>query len=202
MSSTTRPDFSTVLNSGERLLWSGAPNREVMLSTMGKGKKPNYTFALAAVAFAAAFGWMNREQLSGFKLDELVGSFTITPLAYGLIPVVATIALIYRWNAGQAKRYVDSLAYAITDQRVLIMYRGTEIESYTPSQLQQAKIEERAGAEGYYDIVWGGRSLPRSSDGKAQTSPLNLERTRMGFKALRDGPMVMERIQSLLERGD
>lgn len=161
---------------------------------MGKREKPNYVLAIGSVALIGAFLWLNQEQLGGLTFEKLTQS--LTP-SLALLPIVAGFVLLWRFQGRQARRYVNSLAYAITDQRVIILYDGKDPESYTPSQLERAKLEERAGAEGYYDIVWGGRAMTTNAEGRVISNPLNLERARMGFKALRDGRDVMARIESL-----
>ena len=196
MSSRTSPDFSAILEPDERLVWSGGPNREVMLSTMGKNKKRNYSFLIVLAAFFFVFGFLNKGHIGGLMTGSPTES--LTPFLIGAVLLVGTLTLIFQLNARKSKRYVDSLAYAVTNRRVLIVYGDGKIDSFSPAQLKEAKVEERVGAEGYYDIVWGGRGLPRGTDGKAQRNPLNWERTRIGFKALRDGPDVMARIERLL----
>lgn len=203
MSSSSNPDFSAILESDERLVWSGGPNREVMLKTMGKNKKRNYSFLLVLAAFIFVFGFLNQGQIGGLMAGDPTESLTLeslTPFLLGAVLLVGTLTFIFQVNARKSRRYVDSLAYAITNRRALIVYGDGKIDSFSPTELKEAKVEERMGAEGYYDIVWGSRGLPSGTDGKAERNPLNWERTRIGFKALRDGPDIMARIERL-QRG-
>ncbi len=185
MSNANAAAISAVLEPGETVIWSGEPDREVMLKTMGKRK----SLPFGQLLFLAIIGgvvWLNREQLSVLAISpNLLAAVGFT---------VAFIWLIQYMKRRQAQGHVETLNYAITDRRVLIVRKGQVYQSVTPENMRWVELVERIGAEGYYDIIWNRRPIQKSSD--STPSPTDIERSRVGFKALRDGPAVMERLEA------
>jgi len=190
MSQDPRAAVEAVLEPGEKLLWSGAPDREVMLKTLGK-KKNSPFFTLLFFGVIAAVLWTQRDLLGMVLSGNMVVPQNMwMPLA----GFAALAGIIFFLSRRQATGHVDNLAYALTDRRLFILRKGEIMESRAPAEMKWVELRERRGAEGYHDIIWAKRPIRRSSDsGKA--SPLERERSRIGFKALADGPAVYERIE-------
>ena len=183
------------LDPGEQLLWSGAPDRKVMLKTMGWERVSQLVKLAREVAFFGLLGavvWLNRDKFGGTGSD---GAFSEAGLMIVAVAVVAMITAIALGKNLRARRHLAGLAYGITDRRLLILLRGEVIESATPERLGAVQMVEREGAPGYHDILWGGRKLDLPV--KRNIDRVDLERARIGFKALRDGPSVMERVEAL-----
>ena len=135
--------------------------------------------------------WLNREQLGQLVTSGLLVS---PSLLAAVAFATAFIWLILYLKRRQARGHVETLNYAITDRRVLIVRQGEVYESVTPDKMSWVELVERPGAEGYNGIIWDRRRLRHSSDSTPNSN--ELERSRVGVKALRDGPAVMERLEA------
>ncbi len=187
-----RPAIEAVLNPGERLEWSGGPDQEVMKKTLGRRRRRFPLLGVAVLAIIAVIAFSSSEDLDSSGLlaaagGQVAGGFDPAYLGLLLVPVFA--GLILYLNRRQASEHVENLSFGITDQRVLIVRKGEVIESWSPAELQHYEMNERIGATGFHDIIWDHRPVPSSSD--ERPSPLQIERSRVGFKALADGPAVL-----------
>lgn len=192
MSKNHEHSLEAVLEPGERLLWSGAPDQAVMKKTLGKRKSSVFNLVFFILVLGAiALGL--RDQLPGIGQLNVTGlaiSSNMIVTVFVAIAFIAVIVFLKRW---QTSAHVDNLAYGITDQRVLIVRKGKIMVSRKPSEIQWLELQERRGAKGFSDIIWEVQRASSSTD--STPSPLQRERARIGFKALPDGAAVMDRLE-------
>ncbi|MEE4172733.1 MAG: hypothetical protein V2I57_00595 [Xanthomonadales bacterium] len=204
MTDTHRAAIEAVLQPGETLEWSGGPDPVVMKKTLGKRKRK---FPLAGLGIAVIVvvvlvmnagdvDWAGMIRAAPHMAAEAMETRT-TGLSGYLPFLIAALVVggIFWLRRRQAGAHVDNLSYGITDRRVLIVRKGEIYESWNPAELQRYEMNERVGAEGFHDIIWGRRRLSHSSD-DSRPSPLELEKARVGFKALPDGPAVLARLDA------
>lgn len=194
MTNDPRTALQSVLEPGEQLLWSGAPDPEVMLATLGKSKSGPMRYVIPLVILGM-FAWVLRDSFDGIQNSGFFSGGMLLPL----VGIAAFAGLILFFNRRQATGHVHNLAYGITDRRVLIVRKGEVIESRTWGQMKWVELRERTGAEGYSDIIWKTRQISRGSSDSPPT-PLQREQARVGFKALVDGASVYERIEQWREK--
>ncbi|MEM1111251.1 MAG: hypothetical protein AAGI11_05025 [Pseudomonadota bacterium] len=189
MTDTPPSPLTPFLQPGEELLWTGEPDREVMLKTLGKRKQGLFV-PLVAAAVVGIFVWANWETVADLEITGLpVSADSFLPL----VGAAAFIGLIFFLRRGSDRGHVESLFYGITDQRVLIVRKAELYEAVTPDKMQWVKLEDRLGAKGHHDIIWDKRRIPGSQE---NPTPLQIEQSRIGFKALADGPAVMAQIEA------
>jgi hypothetical protein len=188
--SETRQALEAVLEPGERLLWSGAPDRDVMLRTLGR-RSTSVVGPIIIVAIIAGIAWSQRDLMGSLSLGGLgMGPDAVLPI----VAVLAVVALIIFLNRRQATSHVDHLAYGLSDRRLLIVHRGKILDARRPGDVTWVELQEREGAPGYSDIIWATR-MARGGSSDSRPSAVERERARVGFKALRDGRSVFERIE-------
>jgi hypothetical protein len=83
------------------------------------------------------------------------------------------------------------------NNRLLILSNGVIEEEYLVSEVHP-KLVERLNAPGFGDIIWGKRVL--HSHPESRPSPLEVEKSRIGFKALADADSVMQKIEAWRKR--
>lgn len=210
MTDTHRAAIEAVLEPGETLEWSGGPDPVVMKKTLGKrpvrGAKVKWAIILIVVIVllwsARDLPLMDMITAAPGMIRESQGT-SVGGLS-GILPVLIVPLIIFgifwlrRW---QASAHVDNLSYGITDQRVLIVRKGEIYEAWNPSELRRWKMNERAGARGFHDIIWDRRRLRGGGDDH-RPSPLEREQARVGFKALPDGPAVVARLDAWRKKHD
>lgn len=102
------------------------------------------------------------------------------------------------WN-GRERDYVESLAYGITSQRLLILRDGVIEEEFTVSEVHP-KLHKRKNAPGFSDIIWGGWRWGEGTGTSGRNlSPFEIELNRVGFKALPDADIALQKIASWRE---
>ena len=161
-----------------------------MLKSLGK-RKPSRVLNVAIIAIIGSIVWSQREQLGQLQVGGLGGE---TALPVPLLALAGFTALILFLRHKQYTGHVDQLAYGITDRRVLILHKGKVLDERSPDQMKWVELRDRPGAEGYSDIIWETRRISTST-GDSQTTALEREQARVGFKALREGRAVFERIE-------
>ena len=204
MSEHHRVAIEAVLGPGETLEWSGGPDIPIMKKTLGKRKRKLPLIEIGIVAIIVVVVMMNSGEMSlgggmfggcagdtEFPVDE-EGGWGLENLWLLVFPLFFGGILYLRKR--KEKQHVENLSYGITDRRVLIVRAGEIIESWSPAELQEFAMHDRVGADGYYDIIWHRRAVRHDSENTP--SPLQLERARVGFKALPDGPAVLARLEA------
>lgn len=207
--------ISRCLEQGETLSWAGKPDTKAFLKglfTTGFGANnvilgnPLPRRIVAFFAFGAVIAilitWLVRKGiLIPMEFSQL------SPIYVGLFISLFVLAAFRKssalksssWN-GRERDYVESLTYGITSQRLLILRDGIIENEFTVSEVHP-KLLERKNAPGFSDIIWGGRQWGQGggSDSRSTTSPFERELNRVGFKALADAEIALQRIDSWRE---
>jgi hypothetical protein len=139
----------------------------------------------------------------------------VGPIMLGMTMLVIALAVLGGWGQRRAlRRYAESLAYAITDRRLLIVQDGVIADAYGPGDLAVARRRVLPRAGGYGDVhferiaVTGDRDLkrqlwPTAPDPSAVRSgaarAVRLEQAAKAFKALPNAEAVDLRIRDWLE---
>jgi hypothetical protein len=181
--------IADVLEPGERLLWSGAPDQRAMVRGSTASNQLVAGLAIPAVAAAAA----------AVLRDTLVAAWAQAPLAVlipsSFIAFFAGLSLL-RWR--RFRRYAASLAYGLTDRRLLILRNGAVDRETSPGEVKHVERQDRRRAPGFSDLIWERLPPPSSSSGGAvrNLDPVRRERLEVGLKALANGEEVLERIRA------
>ena len=190
---------SRVLEPGEKILWSGRPNVEVSLDQHAKRRSRRRIVGIGATVLVVL--WIARERLGFSRLADMVPVLSDNPkLALPLAVILVVIALIYIFkldNVSRLDRYFHSLAYAITDRRLLILENSKLKESYTPEQVRQPIVRERG--PGYADVIFDKRSQHSGVDDTTSEDPVFRERRHVGFKALPNAQEMKQRIEDWIQ---
>lgn len=113
------------------------------------------------------------------------------------IPILLVVVLrIFKVDdSSRLNRYLHSLSYAITNQRLLIL-EGDEIySSYTPEQAREPIIRERSAM--YSDLIFDEFPI-RRGDGSVVRDPVYRERRQVAFKALPNAQEMQQRVAEWL----
>lgn len=145
--------------------------------------------------------------VSGDEAMVVATPFGMNPiilLAIFFLPVIFIIVRkfnIYRQNnwKGRGEVLAASLTYGITNNRLLILRDGVIEEEFVVSAVHP-KLVERLNAPGFGDIIWGKRALNRNHGHGRRASPLEIELSRIGFKALADADSVIQKIEAWRKR--
>lgn len=202
------------LEVGEKLEWAGRPDsvafnnglvRPYMITTNNAFldnrlfRRVLRTF-LVIIVFLAIFFALG----SGDEALVVATPFGMNPvfLLIFFLPVVFYMLRyfnIYRRNnwTGRGQVLAESLTYGITNNRLLILSNGVIEEEFLVSEVHP-KLVERLNAPGFGDIIWGKRVL--HSHHESRPSALEIEKSRIGFKALPDADLVMQKIESWRKR--
>lgn len=198
MNATVEERVARVLEPGETLLWTGRPHAGSAVDAWASRRRR--ALVVAAIAAVLAIVWLLGERTGIAALTDSIAPLgrvlaedpkKLVPLAF----VIALPIVIYIFkldNRSSLDRYFRSLAYAITNRRLLVLEGHTLKESMTPERLHVPRIRERA--PGYADVVFGRR--PSRGARPNSGGPVARERREIGFKAL---PNAAE-IKGLIDR--
>ena len=179
-----------VLDPDEQLLWSGAPDVETMTKTMGGGKRRRHWTAPFAIAVLLAVALYIAPQALGMFQDRFGAAWVLVPLS-----VLAIWSLGNLFYSNISKRYARSLAYGITDKRLLILKSGKVELEFPPARVKWVERRDRVGAPGLSDVIWEEHPVRRSGDSRT-TNPVTIESAKIGFKAQPNGEELVQRIES------
>lgn len=186
---------------GERVIWAGRPDLEALTrearSRSGVAGLLKGVFSPLAVFLLFGIGWA---YLNGWDLPTLLAMLSSmaeaqpVQVVVGPLVVVGFLGLIYGLHAWSARKFIQraqTLTYAITDRRLLVL-AGSEIEkAFSPDEVRNIQLRDRT--EGFQDLIL----LRRSRNGNSRGELLMAREKRyVGFKALPDA----ERIRDLVER--
>lgn len=185
-----------VLEPGETIVWAGRPNADVMTRQIESGR-PGAVRAGVLLVAVAAFVYFGMDGRSGVALpdspDEIlyVARANVVPLTI-LLGIVATFFLLRKkgWDpASSYARWARSLAYAITDRRLLILENGEVSHELGPEDFGEPRICDRG--EGHSDVEF--KRILRSSD--SRSSRYGRDRRQIAFKALLDAEDIRRKVE-------
>mgnify|MGYP001195857327 FL=1 len=140
MVKTSTSIFDTLLNSGEKLLWSGKPRQGFLLH------RSDVFFIPFSLVWAVIAGWLEYGTLvSPLPLEDKLWSF------FSLF--VAAYILVLRFVVDLLSRYFSF--YALTDKRLLIHtgFLKTTLLSLPLAEQKEINLDLRKDGSG--DIVFG-----------------------------------------------
>jgi len=178
------------------MLWSGRPHIEVALEKHANRLRNGAIVGIGGLLLLIF--WYSRQGLP--NPIETLKSMPLEPKF--LIPLVVVILVMTVPKMltvdpkSRMDKYFNSLTYAITTERLLILEGNKVVDSYTPEQARQPVIRERA--PGYSDVNFDERDITRS-DGKHFKDFVLRERRRAGFKALPNAPEMKQRIEDWIQ---
>ena len=202
------------LEEGETLSWAGKPDTKAFLQGLfmtGVGAnnvilgnplpRRIVTFLAFATVMVFLIIWLvQNDILIPMKLSQL------NPIYVGLVISLFVLAALRKssvmksssWN-GRERDYVESLTYGITSQRLLILRDGIIENEFTVSEVHP-KLLERKNAPDFSDIIWGGWQWGQGSGTSGRRlSAFEIELNRVGFKALADADIALQKIKSWRE---
>jgi len=183
------------LESGERTLWSGRPETEAAVAHAIAFRVASPIVAL--VAFGAGL-FAVRQYIGWDRVLEAVDGVRSQPQFLVPIGVIFVFPIVIRLlkldNRSRLRRYFDSMTYAITDRRLIIVESG-EATSYRVHELATVTLRKRA--RGVADVIFAMGPSGRSSTGKGDI--ISRERRNVGFKALRQADEVRRNIEEWIE---
>ena len=150
MSGSQKAVVSAVVGPDEKVLWTGRPEVEVATSG-GRRLRKLITVASLALMLGLAY-WLLPESIGLKKLVDAVGTKTLVPVIGSLV-VVALFFVFGQDTGSRLNRYFQSLTYAITSRRLLILEGEKVTESYPPERVLVPSVRERSG--GRADVVFG-----------------------------------------------
>jgi len=178
--------FEHILKENEKILWSGQPDLQAIKQTRYTGG--GLINKIIIVGFIAAFVWvMSRDG----------ATWTTGPAMNWIWLAVAasTLWVIYKrkyLDRKELMQWTGSLAYVISDKRILILRGGAIDHAADLGSVQQCQLKPRKGSSGFSDLIWEKRAIEvRASGGNIRyVSPLEREQAETGFKALADATSV------------
>jgi hypothetical protein len=192
-----RPEqtVSAYLEPGETVLWSGRPDTDAALAQFAPWKVRGLIVVLGGVGGVA---FLLRGTLDLGSVADVVALLRSEPQFLVPIAVVAFAPVLARVlkfdNASRLRRHFDSLTYAMTDRRLIIVEKG-EAQSFGIEDLAKLRVRERGPGCG--DVVFGdGRTM---SSGGGRGDVIARERWRTGFKGLPDAESVLRRVEAWKE---
>lgn len=187
------------LRPGEKLIWSGKPQHESGTPTR---KRNPWIFPAVQLVVIIAAVWVLKAQLPQGTLDRFLGGNE--PGMGAVIGISAAIFIVFFLprvlkslkldNQSRLDRYLLSLQYAITDQRLIIM-QGDKTESYGPEDLTQLRLRDRG--DGRQDVQF--QDQERAGNASRREDAVGWEQRRVGFKMLPDAEAVKQRIEQWIE---
>jgi hypothetical protein len=186
-----------VLEPGEKILWTGRPHVETALDQHAQRRRRGRLLAIGIFILAAP--WL----LSRTVFPSLSAVFEEVGLEPRfVVPIVVVLALIILPRMfkvdpkSRLHRYFNSLTYAITTERLLILEADKVYDAYTPEQVRSPRIRERA--PGYSDVNFDERDRHRA-DGTISKDDVLRERRHAGFKSLPNAQEMKQRIDDWLQ---
>lgn len=184
-----------VLEPGEKILWSGRPNLEVIMEQYSRHRRRGGILGLVVMVIAVV--WIIQES----DLSNILPILAFDPrFLWGLAVMFLLVALLHTFKfdaKSRLQRHFRVLTYAMTDRRLLILEGrklqmvGPKAASYTPEQIHEPHIRERAS--GYADVIFAEHS--RGSGVRAGSDPIQRERRFVGFKAQPNAQEIKQRIE-------
>ena len=188
---------SRVLEPGEKIVWTGRPNMQVCLDARAQ-RRGRSRILLLPLTFLLAF-WIT----GSFGFSSPLAGLHNLPFEPRFLWVVAapallTLAIRILWldDHSRMKRYFQSLTYAITDRRLLILEGNQISAAYSPEQVHAPILRQRA--PGYSDVNFDEQSV-RPNDLRIVQDPVYRERRQVGFKALPNAEEIQQRIALLVK---
>jgi hypothetical protein len=181
------------VGSDEKILWAGRPNVDVMRKH-GAPKSGGGTRMLVLFVFIASAVFLASQVSTGLPLPRTTED-VISLLRQNPVPVAAMLGIIVLgfivrargWDpAASHARWAQTLVYAITDRRILIIEDGRVGWELGPEDFGEPRIRDRG--EGYADIEFQGTSQSIQARGK--------DRRSIAFKALSNAAEIKHKIDA------
>lgn len=192
------PSIESQLRPDEKILWQGKPAHEAGTPVAKSNPLVRITVVLAFFGVAA---WILSAKMPEGTLERLTGG-QLPPGA--MIGIAAAVIIMFVLPQilkafkvdpqARLDRYLFSQAYAITDQRIIIVSEGN-VQSYGPEHLVKLSVKDLG--TGKSDVRFYRRSRSRGSSGNRSTSsdPVEMQREWIGFKMLPDAEAVKQRLE-------
>lgn len=136
--------IKTILEPGERIVWSGRPHVEAAREVAARTKRNRTLIGLGASILAIM--WLLSSGIVSNPFESLE-TLPLEPKFMVPIGVVLLLMVVPRMlkvdPTSRVNRYFDSLTYAITNRRLLILEEGKVSEAYTPERLREPRTGRR-----------------------------------------------------------
>jgi len=179
-------DIQGLLDKGETIIWSGQPDLQAIKNTRHAGT--GIMNKLMSIFVVGIFLWLVLDPSTTWNTGPIMNYIWIAAIAGGLWLAYSRLFA----NPKKLRRWAESLAYVISNRRILIIKDGKIDQAFTLSDVLQTRLCERKGAPGFNDLIWEKRAIDRraSSGNIRYVSPLEWEQAETGFKALADADSV------------
>lgn len=189
---------SRVLEPGEKILWAGRPHVDPAMEHQSKVSR-RIKLIILPIAALAIF-WII-DSLPVSSLSTIMDNLPFEPKFLWVVAapllLIAAARLFKFDGTSRLDRYLRSLTYAITSQRLLILEGDKIYSAYTPEQAREPFLRKRA--PGYSDVIFDDRGTRSQTDNTESRDPVYRERRRVGFKALPDAQEIQHRIARWIE---
>jgi len=183
-----KPGIEHILKYNEKVLWSGQPDLQAIKQTRYPGGGMNNTIII--VLLIAGFVWVMSRGEATWSTHPAMNWIWLATAA-------SILWVIYKrlyFDKKKLMQWAGSLAYVITDKRILILRGGAIDHAPDLGSVQQFQTIPRKGSSGFSDLIWEKRAIDiRTSGGNVKSvSPLEREQAETGFKALADAASVKQ----------
>lgn len=184
--------ISVLVDPGELILWTGRPDTRIMIGRERVRWRVRIVLVPAALAGIA---WLASRMAPAGTLafPQLLPLLESRVLVFAVLVLIG-LHILSLFMLRRFQRYVSSLAYAITDRRLLVAEGDRIVDAYAPEQLSQVHVRRRS--RGFGDVIFGRRTAMHT--GGRRLDRVQRERERVGFKALADPDAVQARIEEWL----
>jgi len=208
---------SRVVEPDETILWLGAPDVDALCAqAAGEYGFLRGLFSQQRADFTnRAFVILVPLTVTALILWQVRDWAPVGQIMTGMAVLVVTLALIGGWGRRRGLRsYAESLAYAITDRRLLIIQDGVIADAYGPGDLAVARRRVLPRTAGYADVHFERITISDEHDRKRALWPtapdptavrtgtdrtVRVEQANKAFKALPNAEAVDLRIRDWLE---
>lgn len=191
-----KPGIEHILKNNEKILWSGQPDLQAIKQTRYSGG--GFINKIIVIVFIAGFIWvMSSGEMTWYTDPAMIWIWVMV--------AASVLWIIYKrlyFDKKKLMQWAKSLAYVITDKRILILRDGKIEQAPDLGGVVQPQLMPRKGSSGFDDLIWEKRAIEvRTSSGNVRyVSPLEREQAETGFKALPDATAVKEILDNWIKQ--
>lgn len=188
------------LRPDETVIWKGRPEGAGTDAGVPVKKGGGFLGRIVMLAVFGAVALFVINQNEGLSLDQIMPA-QLSDLP--LFPIIAVVVIVFVLpvvfkalkidGPSRVKKYLGSMGFAITDQRVIVADRYGEY-SFGPAQL---KMEIDDLGDGLADLRLGRRARKSSSGSSSNRTndPVARERRWVGFKRVRNAEELRQKLE-------